>query len=156
MRKRFSGRLTPHLGHLCPSESRTPRTRRVHWTPVWGDESAVLKGGMRHMFESGIHSLQEVMKLKEGQKFVAYLSCHQSLLFLHKSLTNRFDHAPLWLSEKSTHKLGQRSLLWWYRLTTGWPSWRTLCTVMSALKVWTSSARIGWTRRPVQNEIEEW
>ena len=47
------------------------------------------------MFESGIHSLQEVMKLKEGRKFVAYLSCHQSLLFLHKSLTNRFDHALL-------------------------------------------------------------
>lgn len=27
--------------------------------------------------------------------------------------------------------------------TMGWPSWRTLCTVMSALNVWISSARIG-------------
>jgi hypothetical protein len=30
--------------------------------------------------------------------------------------------------------------------TMGWPSWRTLCTVMSALNVWISSARIGCLR----------
>jgi|SRR5690242_3973415 len=44
-------------------------------------------------------------------------------------------------------KLSNQLVLDWASFKTmGWPSWRTLCTVMSALNVWISSARIGCLR----------
>jgi hypothetical protein len=42
------------------------------------------------------------------------------------------------------------------RLTTGCPSWSSLCTTIKLLNVCTSSANIGCVRRPFHTDIDEW